>query len=100
MKASDSKPARNKLSLRETLGYIFGRSFFSTINNTVIPVYLLYFFTSVFGLNIAVAGALMATIKVIEAIAQILTSYMIDHTHTKWGRQNLMCWPQVYQWVY
>ncbi|MCE5207843.1 MAG: MFS transporter [Chloroflexi bacterium] len=86
MNAVESKITGNKLPLREVLGYIFGRSFFSTINNTVIPVYLLYFFTNVFGLNIAVAGALMATIKIVEAVAQILTSYIIDHTHTKWGQ--------------
>lgn len=86
MNASESKRMSNKLSVNEILSYIFGRSFFSTINNTVIPVYLLYFFTNVFGLSIAVAGGLMATIKIVEAVAQILTSYIMDHTHTKSGQ--------------
>ena len=68
------------------MGYIFGRSVFAAANSMFIPVYLLYYFTEVFGLNIAVAGAMTALVRIIGSASQVLSGYLIDHTHSKHGQ--------------
>lgn len=75
-----------KFKLWDKMGYIFGRSVFVSANNMFIPVYLLYFFTEVFGLNIAVAGAMTALVRIIGSASQLLAGYLIDHTHSKRGQ--------------
>ncbi len=70
----------------DKMGYIFGRSVFVSVNNMFIPVYMLYFFTEVFGLNIAAAGAMTALVRIIGSASQIFASYLIDHTHSKRGQ--------------
>lgn len=52
----------------------------------VISTYLLYFFTDVFGLSIAVAGTLLLATRLVDAVDSPIWGFLIDHTHTKWGQ--------------
>ena len=54
----------------------------------VISTYLLYFFTDVFGLSIAVAGTLLLATRLVDAVDAPIWGFLIDHTHTKWGQSR------------
>lgn len=48
--------------------------------------YLLFFYTDVFGITAAVAGALMLITKIIDAFADAGMGMLVDRTHTRWGQ--------------
>ncbi len=54
----------------------------------VISTYLLYFFTDVFGLSVAVAGTLLLATRLVDAVDAPIWGFLIDHTHTKWGQSR------------
>jgi GPH family glycoside/pentoside/hexuronide:cation symporter len=73
------------LSFREKLGYGLGDTasnlFFVTFN-----VFLLYYYTDVFGLSAAAVGTMFLVTKVIDAVSDPVMGLIADRTNTRWGK--------------
>ncbi len=52
----------------------------------MVGLYLLYFYTDIFGIPAAVAGTLFLVARVFDAINDPLMGYIADQTRTKWGK--------------
>ncbi len=48
--------------------------------------YVSYFCTDVLGMNIGVIGALLIASKIIDAITDVIAGYIVDRTHTRFGK--------------
>jgi len=79
--ATDSKPLR----FREKLGYGLGDTasnfFFATFN-----VFLLYYYTDIFGLSAAAVGTMFLVTKIIDAISDPVMGLIADRTSSRWGK--------------
>lgn len=79
MEASSSK-----LPVSEKIGYGFGDAasniFFQTVN-----MFLLFYYTDVFGLSPAVAGTLFVVARFWDALIDPFVGAMADRTRTRWG---------------
>ena len=67
-------------------------------------VFLLYFYTDVFGLSVAVTGTLLLATRLLDAIDAPLWGFIVDHTKTKYGQSRLyflwLCVPfAVFMWL-
>ena len=65
---------------------------------TVIGLWLFFFYTEVAGLSAAQAGIIFAIAKFWDAITDPITGYFTDHVRTRWGRRKvffLFCGPMV-----
>lgn len=70
---------------RERISYGLG----DTASNLIFQMttlYLMYFYTDVFGLNPAAVAVLFLVARVVDAIAEPFIGVMIDRTQTKWGK--------------
>ena len=79
--ASDSAALR----FREKLGYGLGDTasnfFFATFN-----VFLLYYYTDVFGLSAAAVGTMFLVTKIIDAASDPVMGLIADRTNSRWGK--------------
>lgn len=79
--ASDSA----ELRFREKLGYGLGDTasnfFFVTFN-----VFLLYYYTDVFGLTAAAVGTMFLVTKIIDAASDPIMGLIADRTNSRWGK--------------
>ena len=73
------------LSLVEKVGYGVG-DMASNFYMGVINVYLLYYYTAVWGISPASAGFMFLITKVIDAISDPAMGLIADRTQTRWGR--------------
>ncbi len=74
-----------KLALREKIGYGFG-DLGSVLFWQTIMVYLLYFYTDVFGLTASVAGVMFFVSRVLDAFFDVVIGMTADRTNTRWGK--------------
>lgn len=73
------------ISRRETFAYSFG----DVANNftyTFINIYLLIFYTDVFGITPIEAATLFLVARIWDAFNDPIAGYIIDKTNTRWGR--------------
>ena len=74
-----------KIAFKEKLGYGLGDSasnfFFQVFN-----IFLLYYYTDIFGLHPASVGVMFIATKVIDAISDPLMGIIADRTNTRWGK--------------
>ncbi|MDJ0652632.1 MAG: MFS transporter [Xanthomonadales bacterium] len=79
--ASDSAPLR----FREKLGYGLGDTasnfFFATFN-----VFLLYYYTDIFGLTAAAVGTMFLVTKIVDAASDPIMGLIADRTNSRWGK--------------
>lgn len=79
--ASDSAPLR----FREKLGYGLGDTasnfFFQTFN-----IFLLYYYTDIFGLPAAAVGTMFLVTKIVDAASDPVMGIIADRTNSKWGK--------------
>jgi glycoside/pentoside/hexuronide:cation symporter, GPH family len=75
----------HKLLIREKIGYGFG-DLGSVLFWQTIMVYLLYFYTDVFGLTAAVAGVMFFVSRVLDALFDVVIGMTADRTETRWGK--------------
>jgi GPH family glycoside/pentoside/hexuronide:cation symporter len=79
--ATDRAPLR----FREKLGYGLGDTasnfFFATFN-----VFLLYYYTDIFGLSAAAVGTMFLVTKIIDAASDPIMGLIADRTNSKWGK--------------
>lgn len=84
-----------KLSFKEKLGYGLGDTasniFFQFVN-----IFLLYYYTDVFGLSPAAVGTLFVVTRFWDAINDPLMGAVADRTNTRWGKYRpYMLWMAV-----
>jgi glycoside/pentoside/hexuronide:cation symporter, GPH family len=75
----------NQMPWRERISYGLG----DTASNLIFQMttlYLMYFYTDVFGLNPGAVAVVFLVARVIDAIAEPFIGVMIDRTQTKWGK--------------
>lgn len=89
MKSEDEKayPAENSNHLRftEKLGYGLGdtaSNFFFQVFN----IFLLYYYTDIFGIDPALVGVMFIVTKVVDAISDPVMGLVADRTNTRWGK--------------
>ncbi len=79
--ASNMEP----LSFREKLGYGLGDTasnfFFATFN-----VFLLYYYTDIFGLSAAAVGTMFLLTKILDAVSDPIMGLIADRTNSRWGK--------------
>ncbi|HHY85976.1 MAG TPA: hypothetical protein GYA07_10675, partial [Verrucomicrobia bacterium] len=73
------------LSLREKFGYGLGDMASNIVYQAVINV-LMYFYTDVYGIEVAAAGTLMIAVRFFDAITDPIMGAVADRTRTRWGR--------------
>ncbi len=74
-----------KLSIREKVGYSLGDSAANFIFQTVI-MFLMFFYTDVFGISAAVAGTLFLITRIWDAVNDPMMGAIADRTNTRWGK--------------
>jgi sugar (glycoside-pentoside-hexuronide) transporter len=70
----------------------------------IIGSFLLYFYTDVFGLSVAVTGTLLLATRLLDAIDAPVWGFIVDHTKTKYGQSRpyflWLCVPfAVFMWL-
>jgi GPH family glycoside/pentoside/hexuronide:cation symporter len=74
-----------RLSFKEKLGYGLGdtaSNFFFQVFN----IFLLYYYTDVFGIDPALIGVMFIVTKVVDAISDPLMGVIADRTNSRWGK--------------
>ncbi|MGD0815662.1 MAG: MFS transporter [Verrucomicrobiota bacterium] len=74
-----------KLPLKEKIGYGFG-DLASVLFWQTIMVYLLYFYTDVFGLTAKAAGVMFIVSRLSDAFFDVVIGMMADRTKSRWGK--------------
>lgn len=79
--ASDNAP----LSLREKVGYGLG-DMASNFYMGFFGLFLLYYYTDVFGISPAAAASMLLVTKVVDAISDPAMGLIADRTYSRWGK--------------
>jgi GPH family glycoside/pentoside/hexuronide:cation symporter len=74
-----------KLSFKEKIGYGFGDAGCNLIWK-IIGLYLIFFYTDIFGIPTVVAGSLFFFTRLGDAIFDPLVGIIADRTETRWGK--------------
>ncbi len=80
----DSKPAET-LKFSEKLGYGLGDAA-SNFYFQVFNIFLLYYYTDVFGLHPAAVGTMFLATKVVDALSDPAMGLIADRTNSRWGK--------------
>lgn len=54
----------------------------------IVGLYLLFYYTTVLGISPAFVGTLFLVVRVIDAFDGVVFGYLIDHTHSKYGKSR------------
>ncbi|MEK4347125.1 MFS transporter [Paenibacillus sp. FSL P4-0184] len=79
----------NQMPWRERISY----GLKDTASNLIFQIttlYLMYFYTDVFGLNPGAVAVVFLVARVIDAIVEPFIGVMIDRTQTKWGEMQTL----------
>lgn len=75
----------HSLRFREKLGYGLGDTasnfFFATFN-----IFLLYYYTDIFGLSAAAVGTMFLVTKILDAVSDPIMGLIADRTNSRWGK--------------
>ena len=74
-----------KLKTKEKIGYGFG-DFASSMFWKIFSVYLLYYYTDVFGVAAAAVGTMFLITRIWDTALDPLIGIIADRTETKWGK--------------
>jgi len=74
-----------KLSLKEKLGYATG-DFASNLFWQPFTIFLLYYYTDIFGLSAAAVGTMFLVTRVWDTFFDPLVGIISDRTQTRWGK--------------
>ena len=78
-------PTKEKLSVKEKIGYGLGDTAANFIFQTMV-VFQLSFYTDTFGIAASAAGTLFIVVRVWDAIFDPLMGVIADRTNTRWGK--------------
>jgi len=73
------------MNVNEKLAYGTG-DFASNLFWQSISLFLMFFYTDVYGLSPAVAGSIIFVARVVEAVWDLFLGFAIDRTRSRWGR--------------
>jgi GPH family glycoside/pentoside/hexuronide:cation symporter len=76
---------QGKLTIKEKVGYGFG-DFASSMFWKLFSVYLLYYYTDVFGIAAATAGTMFLITRIWDTALDPVIGVLSDRTDTKWGK--------------
>ena len=74
-----------KIALKEKIGYGFG-DFASSMFWKIFSVYLLYYYTDVFGIAASVVGTMFLITRIWDTAFDPIIGIMADRTTTRWGK--------------
>ncbi|URZ03118.1 MFS transporter [Clostridium felsineum] len=74
-----------KLPLMEKISYGLGDTA-STLTFQMVSVYIMFFYTDVFGLAASSVALLLLSARIIDAFIDPIVGILIDKTNTKWGK--------------
>jgi len=80
-----SNDVNEELSFKEKLGYGLGdtaSNFFFQVFN----IFLLYYYTDIFGLSAAAVGTMFLITKIVDAASDPIMGLIADRTNTRWGK--------------
>ncbi len=73
------------IKLKEKIGYGFG-DMASSMFWKIFGMYLLFFYTKVFGISPAAAGTMFLVTRIWDSINDPMMGVIADRTHTRWGK--------------
>jgi GPH family glycoside/pentoside/hexuronide:cation symporter len=74
-----------KLSIKEKVGYGLGDTASNLFFQTFI-IYLLYFYTDVFGISAAALGTMLMVTRIWDAVNDPIMGAIADRTNSRWGK--------------
>ena len=74
-----------RLSFLERFAYGIG-DYAGNLVYSAISAFLLVYYTNVVGASAAAAASIIAISKIFDGISDLVMGYIIDHTHSKWGK--------------
>ena len=74
-----------RLSFLERFAYGIG-DYAGNLVYSAISAFLLVYYTNVVGASAAAAASIIAISKIFDGISDLAMGYIIDHTHSKWGK--------------
>lgn len=87
--------AKQNLTVREKLGFGLGDTASNIVYQAVINI-LLYFYTDVYGIEVAAASFLILIVRAADAIIDPVIGGLADRTRTRWGRYRpWMLWAAI-----
>jgi len=78
-------PDMQRISVREKIGYGLGDTA-SNLYFQMVIIYLLFFYTDVFGIPAAAAGTMLMVSRFWDAVNDPLMGIIADRTSTRWGK--------------
>lgn len=85
MKTKTNMNPDAKLSFLERFAYGMG-DYAGNLIYSAITAFLLVYYTNVVGASAAAAASIIAISKFFDGISDLAMGYIIDHTHSKWGK--------------
>lgn len=79
------KQTKHRLSVREKIGYGLG-DMASNFYLGFFGLFLLYYYTDVFGISPAAAATMLLVTKIIDAVSDPAMGLISDRTNTRWGK--------------
>ena len=76
---------KEKITIKEKIGYGLGDTASNLFFQTFM-MFLLYFYTDVFGISAAAAGTMFLVTRIWDSINDPLMGVVADRTNTKWGK--------------
>ena len=73
------------IGVREKIGYGFG-DFASNLSFGFVSLFLLFFYTNIYGISAVQASLIFVIARVIDAVFNILIGFAIDKTHSRYGK--------------
>ena len=67
--------------------------------NSVIMLQITYYCTDMLGLSAVLVGAMLMGSKILDAFTDIFAGYLIDNTHSKWGKGRPYDIAVVFMWL-
>ena len=77
-------PLKDRISLREKIGYSFGDAA-SNFYWKTFEFYVVFFYTDVFGISAAAVGTMMLITRIADAVADPVMGSIADRTKSRWG---------------
>ncbi|MEN8194187.1 MAG: MFS transporter [Bacteroidota bacterium] len=81
----DKSLVEEKISIKEKIGFSLGDTASNLFFQTFI-IFILYFYTDVFGISAAAAGTMFLVTRIWDSINDPIMGIISDRTNTKWGK--------------
>ena len=82
---NNTTTGKEKISIKEKIGFGLGDTASNLFFQTFM-LFLLYFYTDVFGIPAAVAGTMFLVTRIWDSVNDPLMGIIADRTNTKWGK--------------